>query len=159
MRILNTNRNIFDLPANNSAVCVTTNGIIKQNGYAVMGKGIALEADRRYGLSKKLGKELQLHGNHVHFLGDFNNGPNRNVRILSFPTKNDWRNNSDLTLIRRSAYELIAACIEHGIKQCYLPPAGCGCGGLDFETQVKPVLMPILDENITGIDFITILRS
>lgn len=41
MRILNTNRNIFDLPANNSAVCVTTNGIIKQNGYAVMGKGIA----------------------------------------------------------------------------------------------------------------------
>lgn len=160
MHILNTNTNIFDLPDNNYepvAVCVTTNGITKRNGAAVMGKGIALEADQKFGVSAKLGKLLQTNGNHVYLLGQFPTQSNNTFSLLSFPTKHDWRNPSDINLIRQSARELIAKCIELDIKVCYLPPVGCGCGGLNFYRDVKPVLSDILTPTI-GIDFITVLR-
>lgn len=164
MRILRTKTNIFDLPKNNEAVCVTTNGITKKNGFAVMGKGIALEADQRYGLAGRLGDLLKSKGNHVHYMGLYTAGNENlgNVRqnhIFTFPTKHHWRDPSNPELIRQSAWELVFECQKLGIKTCYLPPAGCGCGGLNFEKQVRPILDPILDKDTTGIDFITVLRE
>ena len=47
--LVNQNINIFDIAVGvNQAVCVTTNGEIRVNGCAVMGKGIALEAKQRF---------------------------------------------------------------------------------------------------------------
>lgn len=61
MQVLSTDQNIFDLPdAPHTAVCVTTNGIVKRNGQAVMGKGIAKEADMRFHVSDLLGKKLSV---------------------------------------------------------------------------------------------------
>lgn len=40
---------LFCLPQNeHEAAVVTTNGVIRRNGYAVCGKGQALEAKRRF---------------------------------------------------------------------------------------------------------------
>ena len=39
---------IFDMQHEGDAICITTNGSIKRNGHAVMGKDIALEANRRF---------------------------------------------------------------------------------------------------------------
>jgi len=46
---LRGNYNIFELPQNPSeAMCITTNGIVKKDGKAVMGAGIAKQANSFY---------------------------------------------------------------------------------------------------------------
>lgn len=54
---------IFRLAHPGEAICVTTNGIVKKDGSAVMGKGIALSANRLFNLSPLLGVYLRKFGN------------------------------------------------------------------------------------------------
>lgn len=151
MQILYTHTNIFDLPIVHDAteaVCVTTNAMIKKDGTAVMGKGIAKEANDRYDLSKELANRLQANGNHVYMLKIVDNG-DKSFKIFSFPTKYDWRDNSDLNLIRQSAIELMSLLDYYAIKRCYLTPPGCANGHLSWDMQVMPMLAPILDDRVT----------
>lgn len=142
---LRTPTNIFDLPTStNHAVCITTNSVIKRNGYAVMGAGIAKEADTRYHLGKELAEHLKSSGNTPHV---FKTTGKNNCKLISFPTKFHWQNPSHPKLIQRSAELLVELCNVNNITTCYLTPPGCGCGGLDWETQVKPILEPILDDH------------
>jgi ribA/ribD-fused uncharacterized protein len=125
------------------AICITTNGVVKADGTAVMGKGIALQAKERFSsIDKTLGTALKQRGNHVHCLcrkdGKY---------VLSFPTKNNWRDKSDIELIKQSCTELIKKMDEVGIKTCILPRPGCGNGGLKWE-EVKKVIAPLLDERV-----------
>lgn len=148
MQFIQTNANIFDLPnlysnPSTCAVCVTTNGIIKKDGSAVMGKGIALSANNRYCIAKELAVKLQRFGNHVHRM---ETAKNCNYHLLTFPTKQDWKNPSSLNLILQSANELISYCDAHQIQYCFLPKPGCSCGQLDWDSQVKPILEPLLDD-------------
>lgn len=143
---IGNNGNIFELPQNNEAVCVTTNGIVKTNGQAVMGAGIAKQADQLFHLSNLLGKYLKQYGNRAFNLGRFQR-PNGNVfTVFSFPTKHDWKEDSDITLICKSAEQLMQMCDKFGITKCFLPPVGCGCGRLNYETTVKPWIEQILDD-------------
>lgn len=137
MRIEKRN-NIFDECAD--AVCVTTNGIVCRTG-AVMGAGIAKEANTRYRLSYKLGQMLNKSGNHTYDLGIYDN-----KHVVSFPTKNHWRDSSDIRLIEQSCRELVTLTNKNNWTEVLLPPVGCGCGGLDFNKQVKPVIESILDD-------------
>lgn len=130
--------NIFDASAN--AVCVTTNGIVCRTG-AVMGAGIAKEANMRYHLSGILAENLKKSGNHVYDLGVYDN-----KHVLSFPTKNHWRDGSDIELIKQSCRELVALADKNKWTEVLLPPVGCGCGGLNFNKDVKPVIEQILDD-------------
>lgn len=156
MKILNTSKNIFDLPEKpDHAVCVTTNGMIKKSGEAVMGAGIAKEADTRFKLKYKLADYLQKYGNRPFNMGVYPNSQVGNIMtIVTFPTKNDWRDKSDMKLIRQSAENLVKLCDKFKITTCYLPPVGCGCGGLDWKTQVEPALENILDDR-----FIIVFRN
>lgn len=143
---IGNNGNIFELPQNNEAVCVTTNGIVKTNGQAVMGAGIAKQADQLFHLSNLLGKYLKQYGNRAFNLGRFQR-PNGDVfTVFSFPTKHDWKEDSDITLICKSAEQLMQMCDKFGITKCFLPPVGCGCGRLNYETTVKPWIEQILDD-------------
>ncbi len=137
MRI-ETRGNIFDEKAD--AVCVTTNGVVCSTG-AVMGKGIAKEADDRYHLKAALGKQLQLYGNHVFDMGVYDG-----KHVVTFPTKNHWHYGSEIHLIEQSCRELVTLTNNNDWKEVLLTPVGCGCGGLDFEKDVKPVISSILDE-------------
>ena len=59
---------IFTLPNNKAEeniVCVTTNGIIKRDGTAVMGAGIAKTANLRFKVAEKLADSLRTNGNVV----------------------------------------------------------------------------------------------
>lgn len=146
--------NIFAAPKRTSeAICITTNGIVKRDGHAVMGAGIAKQANILFHCSRDLGNLLRACGNHAFHLG-LKYAYGHMYHVFSFPTKHNWRDNSNLDLIRQSAEELVELCNQHRITTCYLPPAGCGLGSLDWETQVKPVLAPILDDR-----FIIILRQ
>ena len=64
------------------------------------------------------------------------------------PTKNDWRDKSDLSLIERSALELQGLSIFDFPEDCdiFMPMPGCSNGGLDYKTQVRPILKNILDD-------------
>lgn len=61
--------------------------------------------------------------------------------ILSFPTKVHWRQPSRLEYIEAGLREFSARYQEFGIQSVAFPRLGCGAGGLDWETQVKPVMV------------------
>ena len=133
---------LFDCPKQNDAICVTTNGIIKNNGSAVMGAGIAKEFAKRFpDVPQILGEKLA-NGNHVHHIKDING-----YSIISFPTKNNWRDPSDMALIIQSCHELTDTVKKLDIKTCYIPLPGCGMGGLD-PNEVIPAISTLLPDNI-----------
>lgn len=136
--IIRNVKNIFDEIGD--AVCITTNGVIKANGEAVMGAGIAKEADLRYYVAAQLGDKLKTNGNHCYNLGSYDG-----KTLVSFPTKHDWRNDSDIDLIKQSCKELVQLADQNGWNAVLLPPVGCGCGKLDFNT-VKAMLEQVLDD-------------
>lgn len=156
MRILYNAGDIFDLPKKrDEAVCITTNGIVKTNGCAVMGAGIAKQANMSFhGLAKDLGGLLTQYGNRVYDMGFRKDSITGNwIRIITFPTKHNWRDKSDLSLIRTSAEQIIDICDGRGIHTCYLTRPGCANGGLDWETQVRPLIEPILDDRFVIADY------
>lgn len=138
--------NIWDYPAD--WLCVTTNGNIKDGGVAVMGRGIALEAKARYPvLPKSLGMHILAHGNVVHHLGVF-----QGKRLFSFPTKHNWWERSDMTLIMRSVHKLLdyysdaKAMFDIEKPVVAITRPGCGNGGLDWNT-VRAAIQPLLNDS------------
>lgn len=119
---------------------ITTNGIVKSNDAAVMGKGIALQAVKRYpGIDFELGERIKKFGNHVLALSN---------NLISFPTKHDWKQKSDLHLIKRSAEELAFMFGQQTDITILLPPPGCGSGGLKWR-DVELIISKILDDKFT----------
>lgn len=137
---------VFALPEDGSeAAVVTTNGMVRNNGYAVMGRGVALSAKNNFpGIDRTLGRKLRATGNHAYNLGIYGHG-GRQMTVLTMPTKNDWRNPSDLNLIRQSAYELVKLADEHGLTTVYMPRPGCQNGRLSWN-MVQAVIQDILDD-------------
>lgn len=159
MKVIYYNMDIFSIAlamsdAGNTglAVCITTNGCTKKYyGTAVMGKGIARQASFSFPeVPAILGQRLREGGNHAYLLETYARGE-KQVNMLSFPTKNNWRQPSDIELIRQSAKEIVAICDACRITRCYLPAVGCGCGGLDWKRDVEPVLREILDDRFLAI--------
>lgn len=151
MQILNTSQDIFYLPMNGEAVCITTNGIVDKYGNAVMGKGIALQAKNLFHCEKKLGDYLKQYGNRAFNLGSYKRD-GQIFTLFSFPTKHHWKEDSDVTLICKSAEQLVEMCNKFNITKCYLPPVGCGAGNLKWN-NVEPWLSVILDDR-----FIVVFR-
>lgn len=147
-------KDIFALPRTPSeAVCVTTNGIIKTNGRAVMGKGIALEADKRFKLSADLGVYLKRYDNRAFYMGVRQDAKTRHqIAIVTFPTKHHWRDPSDISLIKMSCEQVMAIADKFKLTTLYLPCPGCSNGGLDWETQVQPAIAPLLDNRFIVAD-------
>lgn len=151
MQVLHNIHNLFDLPHehnNTEAVCITTNGIVRTDGKAVMGRGIAKYADEHFNLSKKLADYLILTGNHAYDLGIY-----EKFHIISFPTKQDWRKKSDIKLIIQSCHEVIKIADDLELQTIYLPAPGCGNGQLRYQ-DVEPVISKILDDRfIVGLPY------
>lgn len=141
-------RHYFDLtklPVDADAVCVTTNGMTRNNGNAVMGAGIAKAFAEKYpNIPKILGEKLRKNGNHTQEITTITPIGRKSVAIVSFPTKNDWRNDSDIDLITRSAKELKKLADQNKWERVYLPRPGCACGKLSW-VNVKPIINNILD--------------
>lgn len=138
---------------------ITTNGFVKKDGTAVMGRGCALEAKNMFpGIALQLGNLLRWKGNHVHHV--FTHGTEF-WELVTFPVKHNWWEMADMELIERSARELVelldfeAAQVIEGYWQpqrVVLPRPGCGNGQLRWE-DVKPVLEKILDDRFYVITF------
>lgn len=154
--------NIWDIAKLNDNICITTNGTIKKNGEAVMGRGIALQAKQKYPiLPSKLGKLLMNFGNQVYYLYNIETNGTLFKNLFSFPVKHNWWEKADIELIKHSLKEIIVI-FNRGMsnkdERFLIPRPGCGNGGLNWK-DVKPELQKVLDEysdyNINNIYFVS----
>lgn len=139
---------LFDLPQNeHEAVAITTNGVIRKNGCATMGKGQALEAKQVFsGIDTKLGQYLSRFGNRAFYMGIY---PYRDrmMSLVTFPTKQNYWEYSNLNLIASSAQQVKKIADKFKLDKIYLPPVGCGLGGLNYEHQVRAALQMVFDDD------------
>lgn len=125
------------------ARCITTNGTLKRDARGVMGKGVALQAKRRYlGLEQTLGRHLIRWGNHVGVL--LEESDVCSMPLVAVPVKHEWHEDAKLDLIKQSMTELVALTDQRGWETVILPRPGCGNGHLKWE-YVERIIAPILD--------------
>lgn len=107
---------------------VTTNGSIKNNGEAVMGRGTAKDAARLHpSLPKLLGDYLSAWGNVPYVLPG---------NIATLPVKHDWRDKAaDETLIWQSLNLLGVLVDVYRFPVVFLPRPGCGNGNLEWDAM------------------------
>lgn len=128
--------------------CVTTNGYIRRDGAAVMGRGVALQCKTIYpGIEFKLGKLISENGNVVQLFGE---PPETAHPLYSFPVKHNWNEKAVPELIEQSAIQLAEIPFSHD-STIVLPRPGCGNGELKWEV-VKPIIEGILDDRFHVID-------
>jgi len=125
-------------------IVITTNGTVKKNGEAVMGKGIALQARLRFPeLPRRLGRLLDIYGNIPNIF--------RDLRVISFPTKYHWASPADIDLIEEGCKKLVEGLKLLGLDRLYLTRLGCSNGRLDWK-DVKPVLERYLDDRFIVVE-------
>lgn len=115
---------------------VTTNGYVRNDGAAVMGRGTALRAAQlQPALPRILGDLLLSYGNRPYVLpGGF----------VTLPVKHHWQEHADPDLIRDSLTMFCNLYAVYGWqfngRQVYVPWPGIGNGGL-----ARAVVEPIVD--------------
>jgi len=114
-------------------IAISTNGFVKSNGDAVMGRGCALEAQKKFpGVARLLGNYIRDNGNVPGYLFvDTTNNP-KNDRLMILPVKQVWWQAADPELVRDSIRFL---CYEAGHWPdwtFHIPRLGCGNGRLDW---------------------------
>lgn len=125
-------------------VAITTNGVVRADGHAVMGRGVALEAAQRFSyLPAALGNRLTQRGNHVFAFPT--------IRLLTLPVKERWSQPALTSLIEDSLRELVAAATALNLSEVALVRPGCGNGGLSW-SHVRQIVAPILDDRFVVVE-------
>lgn len=128
------------------ALVCPTNGIVKTNGELVMGGGLALQFKQKFPYIPFVwGQYVKEWGNK---LCKYSHTGDDLPALVSFPSKQHWKDKSDIGLIARSAAELVECADYQGYERVLVPRVGCGLGGLTW-AQVLPVLDKHLDERFT----------
>lgn len=121
----------------NHFVCITTNGSVKKNGTAVMGRGNAKQAAICVpGIPKLLGAYLRQHGNVAGSLQVTKD----DWPLIIFPVKHNWWEDGHIPLIASSLGWLKHESESHPLNTYHLPRPGCGNGKLNWEKIVKPLV-------------------
>lgn len=138
--------NLWSLPADLRVV--TTNGFVKRNGQAVMGRGCAEElAAACPHVPAKLGALLSTYGNRPFRIAAVNG-----AHVATLPVKHHWRQKADIDLIVASIHYLKAMVIKFEYQNILIPRPGCGNGKLSW-SQVRPRIEPLLDDRFTVVTF------
>lgn len=121
---------------------ITTNGSVRRDGRAVLGRGCARQAAIKYPrLPEELGLLLRQRGNRCFFFDQYS--------LFTFPVKHEWMWKADKDLIAASTrlfgQQLLYSCTY------VMPRAGCGNGKRDWE-EIRPILA-LLPDNVFVIDF------
>ena len=106
------------------------------NCKGAMGKGLALEFKKRFPLNfSYYKKQCQVGAVKIGQMLVYKTMlVKRSPRlIINFPTKNDWRDPSDMVYITEGLKELLKVCIAEKVTNIAIPKIGCGLGGLDWE--------------------------
>ena len=136
--------NLWDQKA--TVLCITTNGVTRNDGALVMGRGVAKECTlRNRGIEFVFGDLVRARGNIVQLTGKYD----ELRQLLLFPTKHHWQRPASMDLIMKSTMALaeIASFKENKDVIFILPRPGCGNGGLDWRV-VKPFIENWLPDNV-----------
>jgi hypothetical protein len=131
-----------------SAICIPTNGTVKRNGEAVMGRGVALQAQNRWHqIPRILGNWLRTTGDvagpHL-FVIPAQSLPQQPCDLVCFPVKYAWHEKASLELIAQSCRELQDTIEMFQWSTVYLPRPGCGNGGRTWD-EVYPIVATLDD--------------
>lgn len=165
--------NLFDHIGSADAICITTNGFVKNNGECVMGKGCAKKATYLFPtIAHKLGTLIGVKGNipialfhknktwiysfPVKPISDIFDGNNA-VRHMKYKFKigqsiPGWACVAAPALIKQSAKLLTAFIDTTNWTDIIIPRPGCGAGELNWAT-IKPMLDQYLDDRFSSITF------
>jgi O-acetyl-ADP-ribose deacetylase (regulator of RNase III) len=117
------------------------------NCRGVMGKGIALQFKERFPAYFKeyhlACRDNQLWPGLVCF--HYNKAKTNPQVIISFPTKDHWKNKSELRFIKKGLDNLAVHVAGCKIKSVAVPALGCGEGGLSFK-EVKPLMVTAFEK-------------
>lgn len=121
------------------------------NCVGVMGKGLAEQYKRHYPAMFDRYKQIcdagklspgKLHYADVDYFGRVDRG--RRV-VINFPTKDDWRDKSEMQYIEDGLKTFVKGYEKRGITSVAFPPLGCGLGGLDW-AQVSDLMVKYLGD-------------
>lgn len=167
----NIKGNLFEQECD--AICITTNGFVKNDGECVMGRGCAATAALTWPqLPKLIGNGIKLWGNRV-----FTVKETEKYAIMVFPVKPisepftgtnavshmaprfkigqtipGWACKAKPGLIIKSAKELLKIANQRNWNRIVLPRPGCGAGELNW-SDIEPYLQEILDDRFEAITF------
>lgn len=135
-------------------LCVTTNANI-WSSKLVMGKGFALQVKYRYpqceyhfaGKIKSKSRKLPNSTNNVYENYYLVEMRFRGQNFILFQTKEDYRENSKLEIIKEAAKRLAELANSKPDKSFYLPCPGVGQGKLDEKTVLEAI--NFLPDNVT----------
>ena len=132
---------LFSLVDSVDAIGFTSNGVVNKSGL-VMGAGVAKQFKDRYPSAPRIfGQKVKDGGNFVYFANI--NGQ----EIFSFPTKQNFKDPSDLSLIVKSAMQLMRLVERKKYQLVAVAFPGIGKGALD-PTVVWDSIKPFLDERV-----------
>ncbi|WP_224277791.1 macro domain-containing protein [Nocardioides lacusdianchii] len=120
------------------------------NCVGVMGKGVALKFKQAHKANfddyvRRCDRNEVRPGVPYVFPADAKRDKPELELILNFPTKNHWRNPSQIEWVERGLQILADRYQEWDIKSLALPPLGCGNGGLRW-SDVWPLIQHHLGE-------------
>ena len=128
------------------------------NCLGASGKGIALEFKKKYPKETKIYSEACKNGKvkiGKMFVTKVINENNK--WIISFPTKKEWWNNSQLEWIDEGLDDLRQLLIDSELESIAIPPLGCGLGKLDWNI-VKPLIIDKLSDLDTTIYLLSLIH-
>ena len=122
---------------------------IPVNCVGVMGKGLALDFKKMYPSLASIYTHFCKAGNlHVGDPSTLTNSSGISGSAVFFPTKNDWRNPSQLIWIREGLIRLAASPTHtqwrKQTRNIHIPKLGCGLGGLEW-AEVRPLIVQFAD--------------
>jgi len=134
--------NLWDQQA--TVLCITTNGVIRNDGALVMGRGNAKECVmRNRGIEFVFGNLVRTNGNIVQLSGQYDGLR----QLLLFPVKYHWSRPASMDLILQSTTALAEMANFNRDAIFILPRPGCGNGGLNWDV-VKPYIENWLPDNV-----------
>lgn len=170
-------KNIWSYIDKVDAIAFTSNGFVKSNGCAVMGRGIALDTKNKFeNVDKLLGNHIKKNGNIVGIIKQIG----RRTDLVSFPVKRDeydieldkydnfpgfarvdlemkfkghtvypgWALKAEVDIIKYSGKDLMEIIEFKKWKSVLLTPPGIKNGGLSWKDEVEPELEQIFDERV-----------
>lgn len=108
------------------------------NTVGVMGKGLAAEFKHKY--PEMFRKYQILCENQRLSIGQLWLYKSPDKWILNFPTKEHWRNPSQIEFIEEGLKKFVNTYSEKGITSIAFPALGCGAGELNWDTEVRPTM-------------------
>ena len=138
---------IWDYHKQGNWIVIPTNGTVKANGECVMGRGVALQAKRKFpNVPYSLGQQILKTGNVLHLW--------EKERLLALPVKHNYWEKASMSLIERGIRQLrdfFDSVITDYPTPVYMVRLGCGNGKLDWG-DVKPILEKYLDDRFVVVE-------